>query len=193
MARAKRGDTQAFGVIADRHKDRLRRIFYHLFWNWEEAEDAAQEVLLRVWLARDSYEPRARFSTYLFTIARNHWLNRRARTNRRPKVVSLQEQFGPGAAAMLRRMADEAPSPEDRVMRSYELFRIRRAIDELPEKQRLVFILCHLEGLRCAEVAEMLGIPEGTVKSRMWHAIRKLRHKLAEPKEGRTDEMRDLP
>jgi len=189
MARAKRGDTEAYGIIVDRYKSWLRRIFYHLFWDWEEAEDAAQEVLLRVWLARERYEPRAKFSTYLFRIARNHWLGQRARTNRRPQIVSLQEQFGPGAAAMLRQMADEAPSPEDTVIRSYELFRIRRAIDELPEKHRLVFILCHFEGLRYAEIAEMLGIPEGTVKSRMSHAVGKLRRKLAHPEEGIRDEM----
>ncbi|MGD8240021.1 MAG: RNA polymerase sigma factor, partial [Armatimonadota bacterium] len=172
MTRAKRGDARAFGVIADRYKGWLRRLFYHLFWDWDEAEDAAQEVLLRLWLARERYEPRAKLSTYLFTIARNHWLGQRARANSRPKVVSLQEQFGPGAAGILRRIADEAPSPEDTVIRRYELFRIRRAIDEVPEKHRIVFILCHFEGLRCAEAAEMLGIPEGTVKSRLWHAIR---------------------
>jgi len=189
MAGAKRGDTDAFGVIADRYKDWLQRIFYHLFWDWEEAEDAAQEVLLRVWLARERYEPRAKFSTYLFTIARNYWLSTRARVNARREAVSLQEEFGPAVSATLRQMADQAESVEDTVIRGHELFRIRQAIDELPESHRLVFILCHFEGLRYAQVAEMLGIPEGTVKSRLSRAVGRLRRKLAEPEEGFQDEM----
>jgi len=180
MRRSKEGDSEAFAVIVQRHKGWLQRLFYHLFWDWEEAQDATQEVLVRVWLARERYEPRARFRTYLFAVARNYWLNRQARSNCRPRALSLQEQFSPETLSLLEKMAGDSPSPEDAVIRSYERFRIRRAVSGLPEKQRLVFILSHFEDLRYAEIAELLDIPVGTVKSRMSHAVQALRDELTE-------------
>ena len=180
MALAKLDDPQAFGKLVERHQTWLKRLLYHLFWNWEEAEDGVQEVFLRVWLARDKYEPKARFTTYLFSVARNYWVNRSTRGKPKTPFVSLEEQFGPEATALLEQLADQAPSPEQQVIRSYEVYRIRRALDDLPEKQRLVFILSHFEDLRYAKIAELLDIPEGTVKSRMAHAVRNLRDRLGE-------------
>ena len=178
MTQAKLDNHHAFGVLVERHGNWLKRLFYHLFWSWEEAEDGVQEVFLRVWLARQQYEPKARFKTYLFRVARNYWVNRS--TRRRPKaaLVSLEEEFGPRAARLLEELADQAPLPEEQVIRSYEVFCIRRAVDELPEKQRWVFILSHFGEMRYAEIAELLEIPEGTVKSRMAHALGHLRERL---------------
>ncbi|MEN6548410.1 MAG: RNA polymerase sigma factor [Armatimonadia bacterium] len=178
MANLKRGDQEAFIVLAQRHKPWLTRVLYHLFWDREEADDGAQEVLLRVWLARRDYEPTAAFRTYLFSIARNYWHNRAQRVIKRNPVVSLEDQFGPGAREIIEGFADRSPTTEQVVMQRWELFQIRRAVDQLPEKQRLVFILSQFGGMKYAEVAELLGIPEGTVKSRMAAAVQSLRVKL---------------
>lgn len=173
-----RGDPEAFAALAQRHKPWLTRLLYHLFWNHEEAEDGSQEVLLRLWLARERYAPGASLKTFLFTIARNYWHNRSTRVIKRHPVVSLEEQFGPWARQVIEELADQDPTPEQVVIARYEVFRLRRAVDRLPEKLRLVFILSQYGDMRYAEVGEVLGIPEGTVKSRMAAAVERLRRAL---------------
>lgn len=182
MARVCDGDQDAFGILAQHHKDWLTRLLYHLFWSHEEAEDGAQEVLLRLWLARKSYQPSANLRTFLFTIARNYWHNRSTRVIRRSPVVSLEEQFGLNARRVIEELADEAPTPEHLVMQRLEQHRLRRAVDQLPEKQRLVFVMSHFLDMRYAEIGATLGIPEGTVKSRMATAVQSLRVRLGDPR-----------
>lgn len=179
MAKVKDGDQEAFVLVAERHKAWLAGVLYHLFWDREEAEDGAQEVLLRVWLGRREYEPTAALRTYLFAIARNYWHNRSQRVIKRAPVLSLEQEFGPRAWEYLEELADRAPATEQVVMRRWEMFQIRRAVDQLPEKQRLVFVLSQFGGMKYAEVAEVLGIPEGTVKSRMAAAVQSLRVTLS--------------
>jgi len=180
MAQVRGGDHEAFGILIDRHQPWLVRLLYHLFWNREEAEDGAQEVLVRLWLARKTYEPTANLRTFLFRIARNTWHNRSTRVIRRQPGRSLEEEFGPGARAIIEELADESPTPEQQIMQRVEVYRIRRAIDALPEKQRMVFLMSHFMDMRYAEIGETLGIPEGTVKSRMATAVQTLRTRLGE-------------
>jgi len=180
MARVCEGDQEAFGLLVEGHKDWLTRLLYHLFWNREEAEDGAQEVLLRLWLSRHSYQPTASLRTFLFTIARNYWHNRSTRVIRKRPVVSLEEQFGPNARRIIEELADEAPTPEHIVIQRLEQFRLRQAIDQLPEKQRLVFVMSQFMDMRYREIGETLGIPEGTVKSRMATAVETLRGRLGD-------------
>ena len=178
MAKVRADDQEAFGVLAQRHKDWLTRLLYHLFWNREEAEDGAQEVLLRLWLSRRTYQPTANLRTFLFTITRNYWHNRSTRVIRRSPVVSLEEQFGPNARRVIEELADEAPTPEHMVLQRLEQHRLRQAINQLPERQRVVFVMSQYLDMRYREIGETLGIPEGTVKSRMATAVETLRHAL---------------
>jgi RNA polymerase sigma-70 factor, ECF subfamily len=178
MAKVQAGDPEAFGVLAQRHKEWLTRLLYHLFWNREEAEDGAQEVLLRLWLARRTYQATANLRTFLFTIARNYWHNRSTRVIRRSPVVSLEDQFGPNARRVIEALADESPTPEHLILQRLEQHRLRQAINQLPEKQRLVLVMSHFLDMRYAEIGETLGIPEGTVKSRMATAVQSLRRVL---------------
>jgi len=180
MARAKAGDTDAFAVLVERYRRRLCAFFYRLCQDREEASDAAQETLVRLWLARERYRPTARFTTYLYSIAWHHWLNRVRAMKSRPPVVPLEEQLGPAGCGLLTRMLERAEPAEDAVLRRYRTQRIRGAIAGLPEKRRIVFVLSHFEGLRYAEIAEVLQIPVGTVKSRMHHAVARLQEQLEE-------------
>lgn len=180
MLRAREGDADAFCVLAARHQPWVERFLYHMTWDRELAEDGAQEVLVRVWLARQRYQPTARFGTFVFTVARNWWRNARAHRDSRPPVVALEDQVGPEARALLRALTSDRDVPERELLRGYERFRIRRAIDALPEPQRVVLVLSHFEDLPHAQIAALLGIPEGTVKSRLYYACRRLRAALSE-------------
>ena len=180
MVQAASGDLQAFESLVVRHRGRLEAFSYRLCWDWEEASDCAQEVFVRLWLGRATYQPRAKFTTYLYTIARNCWIDRRRRSKRQPHTTPLEEQIGPSARTVLRQIIDHTNSPENVVLRRYEMFQIRRAITQLSEEQRLVFTLAHFEELHYAEIADILGIPVGTVKSRMHYAVARLRKLLRE-------------
>jgi RNA polymerase sigma-70 factor (ECF subfamily) len=181
MCRARDGDVEAFTRLVGRHRERVEGFLYRLFWDREKAEDGAQEVFLRLWLARHRYQPRARFTTFLYQVAHNYWLNELRKARARPVEVSWNEKpdpdGGPGDPRGAPRLppAPAASEPHYQLFLRYRQWRIREAIARLPEPHRLVFVLGHLEGRRIAEMAEILGIPEGTVKSRMHTAVRLLR------------------
>lgn len=175
MLRVKAGDESAFEEIVRRFRPQLAGFFYAMCWNADTAQDCAQEVLLRLWLYRERYQPTsARLSSYVFIIARNHWASVCRKLKCRPKAVSLDEAWEPSS--------DEA-GLERLVLRRYADRRIRAAISELPEHLRLVFVLGHLQGMKYAEISETLEIPVGTVKSRMSAAVRTLRAAISEEEE----------
>ena len=180
MIQVSGGDVAAFDVLFNRHRERVCNFIYRLCWDWEEAADCTQEAFTRLWLRRADYVPRSQFTTYLYTIARSCWLDHRRRRNSRPRTTPLEAQIGPAAERLLAQMIEQAEPTVQAVLRRYELHRIRQALAFLPESQRIVFILSHLEGLRYAQIAEILGIPVGTVKSRMHYAVARLRELLAD-------------
>ena len=187
MARAQAGDSDAFAALAERYRGRVERFLYRLCWDEEQARDGAQEVFLRLWLARREYQERGSFVNCLYVVARNWWKNRLRAQASRPRTVPLAEQLGPAGREALREMIASAEPAETTVLRRWELQRTRAAISRLPEPQRLVLILGHLEGLTQNQVAEILEIPVGTVKSRLHYAVRRLQEMLEEPKEANED------
>ncbi len=178
MIRVSAGDMRAFDLLVQRHRARLEAFIYRLCSDREQAADCTQEAFVRLWLAREGYRPRTKFTTYLYTIALNCHIDHTRRQRARPHPVPLEQQLGPGARAVLRQMVSHSETPETVLLRRYETYRIRRAILQLPEAHRLVFVLAHFEELPYAEIAEILGIPLGTVKSRMHYALAHLRKLL---------------
>jgi RNA polymerase sigma-70 factor (ECF subfamily) len=191
MCRARDGDVEAFALLVGRHRASVEGFLHRLCGDRGKAEDGAQEVLLRLWLARHRYQPRARFTTFLYQVAQNYWLNELRKARARPVEVGWCEEpepdgFGDRAALPRLPPAPAATEPHSHLFLRYRQWRIREAIARLPEMHRLVFVLGHLEGRRIAEMAEILGIPEGTVKSRMHTAVRLLRGWLG-PEEHEVD------
>lgn len=162
------GNQSAFAALVFRHRDRLKRFFASLGEQDESAQDLAQETLVRLWVARERYEPTARFTTYLFQIARNCWLN----------AVRTRKRHPSGEPEPDPEVHISPAWPWNPVFNAYRVREIRRVIASLPVRQREVFVLCHLQGFTSAETAQMLGIPTGTVKSRMSAAVHKLRDLL---------------
>ncbi|MCX7806516.1 MAG: sigma-70 family RNA polymerase sigma factor [Planctomycetota bacterium] len=179
MARIEAGDEQAFDSLVDRHRKGVLNFYYRLTWDRDLAEDLAQEVFIRLFTHRGRYEATARFTTYLYRIAHNCWIDHLRKTRQERKLRSLDAggEDGAGLRESVEAMRVEAP-PEGAGKEEYSEAVIA-AIESLPEDQKVVFVLSEVQGMRYAEIAETLGIPEGTVKSRMHHAVNRLRERLS--------------
>lgn len=142
-----------------------------------EAEDLTQEVFLRLFRSAAQYDARDRFSAYAWRVARNAWIDRRRRRGFRAE--GGEDERGP--------FGSEVPDPHestlDSLSRSEEAGRVHGALSKLSESHRLVFELGVLQELPYSTISELLEIPVGTVKSRMFHAVRRLREVLGEDDE----------
>src|SRR4029078_2911656 len=176
-----RDDVQgAFEVLVERHKHRLVGIMVRLVGRVEEAEDLTQEVFLRIYRARKGYRPRAKFSTWLFTIANNLALNHLRGKGRHPS------QAGGGGdgngSRELRPLEDRALGREgtpSAQLRKVELSDVvREALEILGEDQKMAVLLNKFEDMSYAEIAEVMGRSEAAVKSLLSRARNHLREQL---------------
>lgn len=182
MAALKTGELEAFNALVGRHQRSLINFFYHLCWDRQVAEDCAQEVFLRVYSHLNTYEPQAKFTTFLFRIARNLWIDRVRSAAVHGKPLSLQHPSGGGGeekGSLQDRVASRVPSPVEILARQEQQDALRRAIDQLPEEQKAVVILSEIQGLKYQDISAILDVPVGTVKSRMHTAMDKLKDLLS--------------
>lgn len=178
MARVRDGDREAVIAIVERYQSELIGFFYHLCWDQLAAEELAQDVFVRLYSARERWQPTARLRTWIYRIAHNLWIDS---LRRRRGLVSLDAERGEAGlrlSEVLPAAAGADPDAGDRDAQIRE--RVRSALAELPEGQREVFVLANNHGMKYQDIAASLGIPEGTVKSRMHHAVRFLRDELAD-------------
>jgi RNA polymerase sigma-70 factor, ECF subfamily len=166
MKAIQRGDMVAFNSMVDRYKDRLMNVISRMLSSTEEAEDIVQETFVRVYQHRQSFNFQHCFSTWIYTIALNLARNQ-LRRHRKFKFFEISEMEGHEAE-----FAVEAKIPNQlpKVLNS--------AIKDLPEKYRTAFVLRDVQEMPYEEVASVLGVPVGTVKSRVNRARLILRDKL---------------
>ncbi|MHC4821449.1 MAG: RNA polymerase sigma factor [Planctomycetota bacterium] len=190
MERFRSGDRAALDALVDRHHASLIRYFHAQGRDRALAEDLAQEVWVRIVRHREKYQARARFQTYMFHIARNLWIDKYRSRKSAPGMISADLPVGgdgAGEGAPLGSLIPgKEPEPGETASVHEEADRVHRAVDRLPEHLRSVFELGEVQGLRYAEVSEILGIPVGTVKSRMHAAVKRLRAMLIPPKDDVT-------
>jgi RNA polymerase sigma-70 factor (ECF subfamily) len=177
MLRVRDDDAAAFAELVERFQHRLVGVMHHLVGNADEAEDLAQEVFLRVYRTRKKYRPRAKFSTWLFTIANNLALNALRDRKRRPVLPLEVQQSGeaptPAAPAQMR---DQPPTHS---LQQQELAAvIRTALDGLNERQRVAIVLNKFEDMNYADISEVMGLSTKAVKSLLSRARVKLREAL---------------
>jgi len=174
ISAARAGDPDAFGRLAERHRPLLTAYYKRQLWDAQAAEDGAQDVLLKVFRFLGRYESRARFTTFLFSVARNHGIDRLRSRRALPRMGSIDEND-----AMIERFEGGGPGP-DEIASSREIeSRLLAAIAALPASQRVVIRLAALEGLAHRRIAKKLAIPVGTVKSRIHTALGRMRTVLA--------------
>jgi RNA polymerase sigma-70 factor, ECF subfamily len=179
MLRVRADDETAFAEIVERYQHRLVAVMHHLVGRLDEAEDLAQEVFLRVYRNRHTYSPQAKFATWLFTIANNLALNS-LRDRKRKPVVPLEShdpaKSGPFPTDHL--MSKREPSPTLGLQQAELAAVIRRALDDLNERQRMAVVLNKFEDMKYAEIAEVMDLSVKAVKSLLSRARAKLREAL---------------
>lgn len=178
----KAGDARAFTVLVGRHRQPLYNFVLRFVGHPQRAEDVLQETWLKVIRGSREYEPRARFTTWAFTIARNLCVDA-ARKERTRRTESL-DVAAEGAEGEARPLMDALPGPDlnapDRSAHNRRLQPLLvQAIGALPEEQREVFLLREYQGVGFREIADIVGVNENTVKSRMRYALESLRRQLA--------------
>ncbi|MGH7736603.1 MAG: RNA polymerase sigma factor [Candidatus Tyrphobacter sp.] len=161
------GDKEAFSELVRRYDRQVYHLAYRTLKDAEEARDVVQETFLRAFRSLRTFRPERKFSTWIFSIAYHACCDRLGRAKR----FSSDE---------LREYADAAPGPEHRVVALDEAQRLRAAIARLPEKYRTVITLYHLQGRQYEEIAQVLGLPMGTVKTHLFRAKEHLRRLLLE-------------
>jgi RNA polymerase sigma-70 factor, ECF subfamily len=180
MLRVKAGDQSAFDYLVQKYRRPLVSFMYRMARNTTVAEDLAQEVFLRVYRSRQTYEASAKFTTWLYRIATNLAVNHARDTrHERPEVtVSLDEPDEETGSTM--DLADSKISAEEALLRRERMQAIRSKVEALPERQRLAIIMHKYQQLDYKQISEVLKLSESATKSLLFRAYETLREQLKE-------------
>lgn len=179
MLAFKAGDARAFEVLVHRHRGGVFNFLLRLSGNRQRAEDLLQETWLKVIRSASGYETRARFTTWLYTIARNLCMDALRKESYR-RADSLDAAPSEDGAPLGERLPSGAALPDRGAHNAALRPLIERALSSLPPEQREVFLLREYHGVPFKEIAQVTGVPENTVKSRMRYALESLRRRLQE-------------
>lgn len=178
MLRVKQGDVSAFEALVEKYKQPVINLIYRTLPDAAEAEDLAQNVFVQVYKAADRYRVSAKFSTWLYTIARNLCLNEIRRRSRHP-ADSLEAGFADEDDLPVRQYEDVKVTAAPDAMLNGELVqKVDQAIADLPENQRTALLLCREEELSYEEIAEVLGCSLSATKSLIHRGRETLKQKL---------------
>jgi len=159
------GRSDAFAILVERYDRAVYHLAYRTLHDVEEARDAAQEAFFKAYRSLRTFKPGAKFSTWIFAITYHACCDRLSRRKR----YSNDE---------MPETADPGPGPEAQAIALDQARRLHDAIEALPEKYRTVITLYHLQGKQYDEIAEVLGMPMGTVKTHLFRAKEHLRKLL---------------
>jgi len=177
MARVAKGDEDAFEILVNRHQTSVLNLIYRFIGDRTQAKDLAQEVFIRVWQSAKSYEPNAKFTTWIYRITANLCFNE-LKSSRRKKWLQFF-RFGEDQENTIEEViVDPSPSPEDLLLSREQSRRISGALQSLPENQRMALILKRYDDLSYQEIAQILGCSVSAVESLLVRAKRNLQEKL---------------
>ncbi len=168
MAEVGSGQVARLGVLFERYHRALFRYFVSMNRDREQAEDLVQEVFVRMLRYRASYDPAQSFTAWMYQIARNAGVDQ-VRKRGTAQVVDI-DTFVDRRAELV----SASPGPEESAARGQDLALLRRAMDRLPDDKREILVLSRFQGMKHEDIAEVLGCEVGTVKVRVYRAIRAL-------------------
>ncbi|OHB74692.1 MAG: hypothetical protein A2Z34_07335 [Planctomycetes bacterium RBG_16_59_8] len=174
-----RGNLDAFEMLVLRHQDQLINFFYHCSGDRQLSEDYTQDVFVRLVSYLDRYSPKAKFTTFLYKVARNMWIDKLRAERVRPRPVSLESPISGGERCLKDTIEGKSQAPGDAIAHHELGETLEAVIESLPEDLRVVLVLSEIQGLKYREISEVLDVPIGTVKSRMHSAVETLRKKLS--------------
>ena len=175
VRRVQAGETDAFEPLVEKYKRKVFRLAYQVLRDQEEALDVAQEAFVKAFRALPAFKGDSAFYTWLFRITMNVALDRRRQRAARTKSLGAEDV---APEEWERTAVSGDPDPEDVAAGVERRERIRKGLESLSEHHRTIIILSDIEGLQYREIAEVLGIPMGTVMSRLHHARKRLREVL---------------
>jgi len=167
------GDAAAFATLVRRYERELFSYLRRYLGDAEMAEDVFQATFLQVHLKKDQFEAGRRFRPWLYTIATNQAIDAQRR-NRRHRMASLDARGGDDVATLLELLASDDDTAAERLEEQEAREWVQAAVAELPDTLRRTLVLVYHQGMKYREAAEVLGIPVGTVKSRLNAALLKL-------------------
>lgn len=176
IQQAARGDHAAFEWLVEQYQTPVYRLCLRMTNNPEDAADLTQESFLKAWKNLESFHFESAFSTWLYRLSTNTCLDFLRQLKRRP-TVSLVTEDDEGDEQVMD-VADPTPGPEEQVLNTLDREQLSAAMARLPEEQRQLLILRAVNGLSYGEIAQILGVKEGTIKSRLARARENLRKKL---------------
>jgi RNA polymerase sigma-70 factor (ECF subfamily) len=173
VAAARGGDHRAFEALVLKYQDRIYRLIQRLVSGSDVVDDLAQEVFIRAYRSIGDFKGESSLYTWLYKIALNLCRNHYRTRGRRPAHEELDEADGATG------LAAAEGTPEDEAFRREFWEHLRRGLEELPAEQREAVVFCDLEGMSYEEMADVMGVPIGTVRSRIFRGRRALQGRLA--------------
>ena len=175
ISRAAGGDPSAFQALVERHRSMVYRVAYQFAGNHHDAEDIAQDVFIKVYRSLDRFRQDAQLTSWMYRIVMNACIDHRRR--QRPASAA---PFGDEAEQRMLNTPEDTPGPEERAYAG-ELGQVLESeIGRLPNGQRVVFVMRHHQGMKLCEIADALGLAEGTVKRQLHAAVHRLRQALSQ-------------
>ncbi|MGN0134200.1 MAG: sigma-70 family RNA polymerase sigma factor [Anaerotignum sp.] len=188
IAKAKQGDMLAFEELILRHEKIVYNVALRMMNHSEDAKDISQEVFLKAYKNMKNFDERSMFSTWLYRITTNTCIDE-MRKRKGKQSYSLEEELENEEGSMQRQIADEGETPEESLLREERKSELLQALDTLSEEHKAAVILRDIRGLSYEEVAEIVDLPMGTVKSRISRARNQLKNeilKIRERNEGKS-------
>src|SRR4026209_103400 len=176
ISRAAGGDPTAFQTLVEQHRSMVYRVAYHFAGNRHDAEVSAQEVFIKVYRSLDRFRQDAQLSSWMYRIVMNACID-----HRRRQQPAGAAPFGEEAEHKMLNTAEEAPGPEERAYAGELGQLLEFEVQRLPKGQRIVFVMRHHQGMKLCEIAEALGLAEGTVKRQLHAAVHRPRHARSHP------------
>jgi len=177
MLRAKEDDIAAFEELIVLHQKKVASFIYQLIRSGNDVEDLCQQVFIKLWKSRHSYEPKAKFLTFLFLIAKRLVFNEVKRAHRKNEKMVLDAPEESGGIAY--KLTSETEDPAEMELKLEKARAIEAAINELPEKARLAIILKKDDQLSYEAIAEIVGVTVPALKSLLFRARQELRESLS--------------
>lgn len=177
IERCKKGDIGAFNELVLQYEKRVFNFAYHMSGNYDDAHDVAQEAFIRVFNSISTFRGDANFTTWLYRIVTNVYLDERKR-QKSHMHTSLEEYIELEENTVTRQVEDTSPTPDHLVETGERDAMLHHAIQELPEYQRVMVVLYHTQSKSYEEIAQIMKLPIGTVKSRLNRARLALKEKL---------------